>query len=67
MLVKRGECSGTVTLSRSLYRCAACGHADIDPSGDTGSRTCSACGASMTLVSHSAEVPEEDRSRTSGE
>ena len=67
MIVKRGKCFGTVTLSQSLYRCSVCGHVDVESSGDKGSRKCSSCGESMVLASYSEESPEEDCGRNSGE
>ena len=65
MIIKRGECHSKVTLSSSLFRCAACGHTDVDSSGVITGRACPSCGVELDLISHSEEGAGDEPNKES--
>lgn len=48
-IVKRGECKGSVVVSKTLYSCSSCGHAEVSSNNDADGMKCPKCGAAMDV------------------
>jgi hypothetical protein len=58
-MIKRGTCSGSVKVAKSLYRCSKCEHQDVSEDEGTEPLQCPVCGADMYLASYSASEAAE--------